>query len=284
MLFEIATIGPGFVVDEDAEHLGERWCCRPRSSTCGPDRADADAAPTRAPPDELVTLERHRSTRPAEGEPGGTPRALPRRGADERDLYPLLDPLDPERRLLGVTLAAHWRCRPAARTGTGSGASPPPTRSTPLSQLRGGGCLARRPARADRARRDRRLLPGSGDELGARARRGPAAAGGNHGALRLHARGRRLRARSLRSGRLSRRRRPRLARPRDPGRVRSRGGGARPRGGRRPPLARDARAPHDRPARAAGVAGVRRGCSPRIARGEAEASPPPTSGRDTRDG
>ena len=40
------------------------------------------------------------------------------RGADERDLFPLLDHLDPARRLLGVTRAARSTCRPAAPTGT----------------------------------------------------------------------------------------------------------------------------------------------------------------------
>ena len=28
VLFELATDGPGFSVDEDAAHLGESWCCR----------------------------------------------------------------------------------------------------------------------------------------------------------------------------------------------------------------------------------------------------------------
>jgi len=55
--------------------------------------------------------------RPAAGEPAGLLVLFHGRGADERDLFPLLDVLDPERRLLGVTprgpLAlppggAHW--------------------------------------------------------------------------------------------------------------------------------------------------------------------------------
>jgi phospholipase/carboxylesterase len=55
--------------------------------------------------------------RPAEGEPAGLLVLFHGRGADERDLFPLLDELDPQRRLLGVTprgpLAlppggAHW--------------------------------------------------------------------------------------------------------------------------------------------------------------------------------
>ena len=55
--------------------------------------------------------------RPAAGEPAGLLVLFHGRGADERDLFPLLDVLDPDRRLLGVTprgpLAlppggAHW--------------------------------------------------------------------------------------------------------------------------------------------------------------------------------
>jgi phospholipase/carboxylesterase len=41
--------------------------------------------------------------RPAEGEPAGLLVLFHGRGADERDLFPLLDELDPQRRLLGVT-------------------------------------------------------------------------------------------------------------------------------------------------------------------------------------
>ena len=55
--------------------------------------------------------------RPAEGEPAGMLVLFHGRGADERDLFPLLDELDPQRRLLGVTPrgplslppgGAHW--------------------------------------------------------------------------------------------------------------------------------------------------------------------------------
>jgi phospholipase/carboxylesterase len=62
-----------------------------------------------------VTLEFR--TRPAAAEPEGALVLFHGRGADEHDLFPLLDALDPERRLLGVTprgpLAlppggAHW--------------------------------------------------------------------------------------------------------------------------------------------------------------------------------
>jgi phospholipase/carboxylesterase len=55
--------------------------------------------------------------RPASGEPEGALVLLHGRGADEHDLFPLLDLLDPERRLLGATArgplslppgGAHW--------------------------------------------------------------------------------------------------------------------------------------------------------------------------------
>ena len=56
-------------------------------------------------------------TRPAAGEPEGALILFHGRGTDENDLFPLLDALDPERRLLGVTPrgplslppgGAHW--------------------------------------------------------------------------------------------------------------------------------------------------------------------------------
>ena len=56
-------------------------------------------------------------TRPPEGEPEGLLVLFHGRGADENDLYPVLDLLDPERRLFGVTPrgplslppgGAHW--------------------------------------------------------------------------------------------------------------------------------------------------------------------------------
>ena len=55
--------------------------------------------------------------RPAAGAPEGALVLLHGRGADEYDLFPLLDALDPERRLLGITPrgplslppgGAHW--------------------------------------------------------------------------------------------------------------------------------------------------------------------------------
>src|SRR5215210_3768840 len=55
--------------------------------------------------------------RPSDGRPDGALVLFHGRGADERDLFPLLDLLDPERRLLGATArgplslppgGAHW--------------------------------------------------------------------------------------------------------------------------------------------------------------------------------
>ena len=64
------------------------------------------------PREELTHL-----VRPPVGEPIGLLALFHGRGADERDLFPLLDLLDPERRMLGVTPrgplqlppgGAHW--------------------------------------------------------------------------------------------------------------------------------------------------------------------------------
>jgi phospholipase/carboxylesterase len=53
--------------------------------------------------------------RPPEGEPAGLLVLLHGRGADEHDLFPLLDLLDPERRLLGVTLRGPLSLPPGGR-------------------------------------------------------------------------------------------------------------------------------------------------------------------------
>jgi len=59
------------------------------------------------PADALTYLDR-----PASGEPEGLLVLLHGRGADERDLYPLLDVLDPARRLLGLTPRGPLRLPP----------------------------------------------------------------------------------------------------------------------------------------------------------------------------
>ena len=53
--------------------------------------------------------------RPAQGESAGSLVLLHGRGADERDLYPLLDALDPERRLRGLTPRAPLALPPGGR-------------------------------------------------------------------------------------------------------------------------------------------------------------------------
>jgi phospholipase/carboxylesterase len=53
--------------------------------------------------------------RPAEGEAQGTLVLLHGRGADEHDLYPLLDALDPERRLRGLTPGGPLALPPGGR-------------------------------------------------------------------------------------------------------------------------------------------------------------------------
>lgn len=58
-------------------------------------------------PDALVSR-----VRPASGAPAGALMLLHGRGADEHDLFPLLDLLDPERRLLGMTARGPLRLPP----------------------------------------------------------------------------------------------------------------------------------------------------------------------------
>jgi phospholipase/carboxylesterase len=53
--------------------------------------------------------------RPAEGDPAGTLVLIHGRGADEHDLYPLLDALDPERRLRGLTPRGPLELPPGGR-------------------------------------------------------------------------------------------------------------------------------------------------------------------------
>jgi phospholipase/carboxylesterase len=70
-------------------------------------------------------------------EPGGEPQGalvlLHGRGADEHDLYPLLDLLDPERRLLGVTPGGPLHLPPGGRHWYALGGIPTPDPETFLS-------------------------------------------------------------------------------------------------------------------------------------------------------
>jgi glyoxalase family protein len=88
------------------------------------DRAPADAAAEPA----RMTLEA--LERPAEGEPAGTLVLLHGRGADEHDLYPLLDALDPERRLRGLTPRGPLALPPGGRHWYRLGGIPTPEPET----------------------------------------------------------------------------------------------------------------------------------------------------------
>jgi phospholipase/carboxylesterase len=68
--------------------------------------------------------------RPAEGEPAGTLVLLHGRGADEHDLYPLLDALDPERRLRGLTPGGPLALPPGGRHWYRLGGIPTPEPGT----------------------------------------------------------------------------------------------------------------------------------------------------------
>ena len=68
--------------------------------------------------------------RPAEGEPEGTLVLLHGRGADEHDLFPLLDALDPERRLRGITPGGPLALPPGGRHWYRLGGIPTPEAET----------------------------------------------------------------------------------------------------------------------------------------------------------
>jgi len=75
--------------------------------------------------------------RPAAGEPAGALVLLHGRGADEHDLFPLLDILDPERRLLGVTPRAPLSLPPGGAHWYRLGGIPTPDPETFFSTLEG---------------------------------------------------------------------------------------------------------------------------------------------------
>jgi phospholipase/carboxylesterase len=72
----------------------------------------------------------HVLERPAGGEAQGTLVLLHGRGADENDLYPLLDALDPERRLLGLTPRGPLALPPGGRHWYRLGGIPTPDPDT----------------------------------------------------------------------------------------------------------------------------------------------------------
>ena len=110
VLFEIATIGPGFATDEPPTTSASLSPCRPPSSTCGTawsrcsrrSRTPGQRKSLPTPPVSTAVDSLAYRLRPAQGEPAGALVLLHGRGADEHDLTPLLEALDPERRLVGV--------------------------------------------------------------------------------------------------------------------------------------------------------------------------------------
>ena len=64
--------------------------------------------------------------REPDGEPAGALVLLHGRGADEHDLYPLLDLLDPERKLIGVTPGGPHHLAPGGRHWYALGGIPTP--------------------------------------------------------------------------------------------------------------------------------------------------------------
>ena len=217
ILFEIATLSPGFAVDEDAEHLGEALRL-PKQHEHLRDELEATLRPVQNPRATGHAAASARSEpvghgaargagmsalvyqeRPAAGTPEGLLVLHHGRGADEHDLLGLADVLDPERRLHVVTPGGplqipgwpgkHWYVVP--RVGF-------PDHDTFQAAY---AALARfHDETWERTRHEagehglRRLLDGLGHELLARARPGPPGAGGDHGLQRLHPDRRRLAA------------------------------------------------------------------------------------------
>jgi len=88
-----------------------------------------------------VTLELGVLQRPAEGTPEGALVLFHGRGADERDLYPLLDALDPERRLLGITPRGPLSLPPGGAHWYRLGGIPTPDPSTFFDSFEAAGAL-----------------------------------------------------------------------------------------------------------------------------------------------
>ena len=178
----------GFTADEPLESLGERLSLPPDFEGIREqvEPADADQEPAR---DVVSYVERE-----AEGEPEGTIVLFHGRGADEHDLAPLLDVLDPERRFRGITPrgplslppgGAHWYA--VREVGYPDPATFHATYGEVTEWLDGSSSTG-----ADAARR---LLAGRCDELRALARRRSSASGVGARAERVRPDRRGLRAR-----------------------------------------------------------------------------------------
>jgi phospholipase/carboxylesterase len=88
-----------------------------------------------------VTLELLSLERPADRAPEGALVLFHGRGADERDLYPVLDALDPERRLLGITPRGPLSLPPGGAHWYRLGGIPTPDPGTFLPSFEAAGAL-----------------------------------------------------------------------------------------------------------------------------------------------
>ena len=117
VLFEIATLGPGFTADEPLESLGEHLSLPPNYERMRARAREApDPAPRSAAGAPVIFVDR-----PAVGSAEGALVLVHGRGASEYDLLGLLDALDPAQRLHGfcprgpLSLppgGAHWYAVP----------------------------------------------------------------------------------------------------------------------------------------------------------------------------
>ena len=123
VLFELATARPRLRRRRAAR--APRREARPAAGLRAPARRRSSRSLTPiVEPAPTVAMSLGGASRRAAGEPEGALVLFHGRGADENDLYPLLDVLDPERRLLGVTPraplslppgGAHWYAVAARR-------------------------------------------------------------------------------------------------------------------------------------------------------------------------
>ena len=152
VLFEIATIGPGFTADEPLETLGERLSLPPNFEHLR-EQVEPALTPLPKPRDAWVEDEPSVLTAPVRPARRARRRArpLPRPGYGRERPLPLLDALDPERRLLGVTLAARSSCRRGSPLVRGPRARLPGPRD--LRRLRARLDVARRPGTSRRSGR-----------------------------------------------------------------------------------------------------------------------------------
>ena len=144
VLFEIATLSPGFAVDEDPEHLGEALRL-PKQHEHLREQLEATLRPV-VNPRAHASGDRHERLiyreRPAAGTPAGLLVLHHGRGADEHDLLGLADVLDPR--------AAAAR-RHAARAAAAAGLAGQPLVRRAARRLPGPRHVPRRLRRARRA-------------------------------------------------------------------------------------------------------------------------------------